>query len=120
MREVRSRKRCRPLWLLAIAAPACVLPAFAQAPVNTNPPPAPKPAVVQTNAPVAATPSPQPKTNQPAAPNPAPWATNAAVQAVLADAEKGNAVAQFKVGMLFLNGSSVSRNLSLCAVWLKS
>jgi TPR repeat protein len=44
---------------------------------------------------------------------------NPAVQALLAEAEKGVAAAQFKLGMAFLNGKEVPRDLEMAAHWLR-
>src|SRR6185369_1225250 len=48
------------------------------------------------------------------APAPSP-----ALQAALAEAEKGAAAAQFRLGMMFLNGKEVPRDLEMAAHWLQ-
>ena len=49
----------------------------------------------------------------------APAPASPALQAALAEAEKGAAAAQFRLGMMFLNGKEVPRDLEMAAHWLQ-
>jgi len=89
-----------------------------------NPTPSAKPAQP------AATPQPAPGVVAPASPSPAnaapaqtppvtPKLNNAAAEALRVQAEAGNALAQFKLGMLFASGKDVAQDLTLAAAWLR-
>src|SRR5262245_40578316 len=85
-----------------------------------NPPaPAPKPAPAP---PAPATPAPPPKVN-PTSPTPAPAPITVRgsprFEATRVAAEKGEATAQFNLGMMFAAGQEVAQDVTWAAEWLR-
>src|SRR2546427_3260664 len=124
-----DRKQTRgKQWLLCRLAVAFISSmmawrSFGQASAPTNPasqPPPAKPATIQPGSP-ALPPAPAQEKAQPA-PNPAlttPPLKNRAAEVLRVEAEAGNPLAQFKLGMLFATGKEAPQDLPLAAAWLR-